>query len=160
MRILVVDDDLESADLRDLFKLRLSLMPISSIRDVDEKTRREMLDRELAKGGFELEFVFDGETALKHYLQRGPYDLVLTDIYHPGVDGVELARAIRRENPTQALAVFSAAITINPPIEALWQMGIPVCDKLDTRGALLQLVEDAITLNRERLAGGVDGTVQ
>ena len=160
MRILVVDDDLESEDLRDLFKARLSLIQISSIRDVDEKTRHEMLDRELAKCGFELEFVFDGEAALKHYLERGPYDLVMTDIYHPGMDGVELTRAIRRENPTQALAVFSAAITTNPPLEALWQMSIPVCDKLDRREALLQLVEDAITLNRERLAEGLDGTVQ
>lgn len=97
------------------------------------------------------------EAALRHYLQRGPYDLVLTDICHAGMDGVELARAIRRENPTQALAVFSAAITINQPIEALRQMGIPVRDKLDTREALLQLVEDAITLNRERPADGLDG---
>ena len=74
--------------------------------------------------------------------------------------GIELARAIRRENPTQALTVFSAAITLNPPIEALWQMGIPVCDKLDTREPLLQLVEEAVTLNRERRADGRAGTVQ
>lgn len=58
MRILVVDDDLESEDLRDLFKSRLSLISTSSIRDVDEKTRRELLDRELANFGYELEFAF------------------------------------------------------------------------------------------------------
>jgi len=118
---------------------------------------------QLAKDGFELEFAFDGDAAFTHYRQQGPYDLVLTDLYHPGMNGVELARAIRQENPMQALAVFSAGISMitpDPRIEALWQMRIPARDKLDTREALLQLIEDAITLNDERLADGLTGTVQ
>jgi CheY-like chemotaxis protein len=160
VRILVVDDDLESEDLRDLFKARLTAISTATMRGVDEKTRREMVDTELAKEGFELEFVFDGDAALTHYRHQGPYDLVLTDLYHPGMKGVELALAIRRESPMQALAVFSAGITMNPPIEALWQMHIPATDKLDTWESLRQLVEDAISVNHERLANRLTRTVQ
>jgi hypothetical protein len=83
-----------------------------------------------------------------------------TDLYHPGIDGVELARAIRRENPAQALAVFTAGITLGPFTEALWQMRIPVRDKLDTREGLVELVEDAMTMNNERLATGLNEPVQ
>jgi CheY-like chemotaxis protein len=160
MRILVVDDDLEDEDLRDLFKLRLTLIPAATVREVDADTRREILNTQLAKDGFDLEFAFRGDEALTHYCQRGPYDLVLTDLYHPGIDGVELARAIRRENPAQALAVFTAGITPGPFIEALWQMRIPLRDKLDTREALVQLVEDALTMNNERLAARLNEPVQ
>jgi DNA-binding NtrC family response regulator len=100
-----------------------------------------------------LEFVFDGDGAITHYRQQGPYDLVLTDLYHPGMDGVELARAIRRDNPSQAIAMFTACIAAGAPfLEALWQMRIPVADKMDTREALRQLVEEALRLNDERLA--------
>jgi CheY-like chemotaxis protein len=79
-----------------------------------------MVDAELAKDGFELEFAFDGDAALTHYLQQHFYDLVLTDLYHFGMNGVELARAIRQENSMQSLAAFSAGIspiTQDPTIE-------------------------------------------
>ena len=145
MRILVVDDDLASDDLRDFFKARLTLTPL---RNLD----RALLDTRLTQLCFELEFVFDGDEALTHYHHSGPYDLVLTDLYHPGMDGVELARVIRRENPTQALAIYTACISPGPFIEALWQLRIPAADKLGPDQALLELVEDALTRNSERLA--------
>jgi CheY-like chemotaxis protein len=160
VRILVIDDDLESEDLRFLFKARLTLFPDAAARNVDDKKLREMVNNQLHQAGFELEFAFDGAEALEHYRKQGPYDLVLTDLYHPGMDGVELAKAIRRENPAQAIAVFSAAITLGPFLEALWQLRIPVADKLDTREALLQLVEEALTRNRERLAERLPETLQ
>ena len=45
---------------------------------------------------------------------RGPYDLVLTDRHHPGMDGLDLAAAIRQENPTQAIAFFTADVHSEP----------------------------------------------
>jgi len=49
VRILIIDDDLGSEEVRDLFKLRLSMTPLAAIRDIDEKTRRELVDTEHAK---------------------------------------------------------------------------------------------------------------
>ena len=34
--------------------------------------------------------------SIQHYCQHGPYDLVVTDYAHPGMDGLELSRAIRK----------------------------------------------------------------
>ena len=76
------------------------------------------------------------------------------------MDGVELARAIRRENPTQALAIYTACISPGPFIEALWQLRIPAADKLGPDQALLELVEEALTSNSERLAEYHPVTVQ
>ena len=160
MKILVVDDDLESEDFRDMFKARLTMLPTGWGRNESSETRRDMLDNQLTQDGFELEFVFDGDGAMAHYRQGGPYDLVLTDLYHPGMDGVELARAIRRENPAQAIAVFTACITPGPFLEALWQMRIPAADKLDTKEALIQLVKEALRLNCERLSNHTPRALQ
>jgi len=85
---------------------------------------------------------------------------VLTDLFHPGMNGVELARAIRRENPAQAIGMFTIGFSLGPFLEALWQLRISVADKLDAREALPQLVEDALTQNRERLPERLPLTVQ
>ena len=50
----------------------------------------------------------DGNEALRLYRKRGSYDLVLTDIQHPGPDGIEVVKRIRDRNPAQAIAVISA----------------------------------------------------
>ena len=119
-----------------------------------------MVNDRTVQAGFELDFAFDGDEALARYRQRGPFDLVLTDLYHPGMNGVELARAIRRENPAQAIAMFTIGFSLGPFLEAIWQLNISVADKFDGRDALPQLVEDALTRNRERLAERLPLTVQ
>jgi CheY-like chemotaxis protein len=41
------------------------------------------------------------------YEKSGPYDLVLTDVDHPGMNGIDLAAAIRRLNPAQHIGVLT-----------------------------------------------------
>jgi len=58
----------------------------------------------------EVDRALDGDEALRLYRRkRGRYDLVLTDIEHPGLNGLDLATAILKKNPTQALAIVTAA---------------------------------------------------
>ena len=154
----MVDDNLEAEELRDLFKARLTLA--GPVVGEDEKAWRKAVNRRLAQAGFELEFAADGDDALARYRESGPYDLVLTDLYHPGLNGVELARAVRRENPAQAIAVFTAGNVPDSFMEVFWNLNIPVGHKLGAREALLQLVEDAVARNGERLAGDQPGTLQ
>jgi CheY-like chemotaxis protein len=160
MRILVVDDHLQSEDGQDVFKARLTSLPPAAARNIGEEGFRNMINNRIVQAGFELEFAFDGDEALACYRQQGPYDLVLTDFYHPGMNGIELARAIRRKNPAQAIAMFTACTMPGPTLEALWQLRISVAHKLDAWEALPQLVEDALTRNRERLAEHLPSTVQ
>jgi CheY-like chemotaxis protein len=46
--------------------------------------------------------------ALSLYNASGPYDLILTDMDHPGLNGVDLAAAIRRLNPAQCIGVLTS----------------------------------------------------
>jgi len=58
----------------------------------------------------EVDKATDGDQALKLYREHpGRYDVVITDIAHPGLDGFDLAKAILKKNPGQALAFVTSA---------------------------------------------------
>ena len=58
----------------------------------DDDSLRAFLARALERAGHEVTACEDGEQALLA-LERGRFDLLLTDIVMPGVDGIEVARA-------------------------------------------------------------------
>lgn len=59
-------------------------------------------------GGFQTEAVWDGATALQR-LNAQPYDLVVTDLFMPEMDGVQLIQSIARLDNAPALALMSVA---------------------------------------------------
>lgn len=59
-------------------------------------------------GGFEVELVWDGATALQR-LSRGRYDLLLTDLMMPQMDGVQLIQQLAQLHRPPALALMTAA---------------------------------------------------
>jgi len=60
----------------------------------DDPTVAEVVGRYLVRDGFEVEIVDDGRVALDAAKARPP-DLVVLDIMLPGLDGVEVCRALR-----------------------------------------------------------------
>lgn len=76
----------------------------------DDPTVREVLSRYLREAGFLVSAVGDGLTALRT-MGETPPDLVLLDRMMPGIDGVEVARRIRR--------------TGNVPVIVLTALGSP-----------------------------------
>ena len=63
----------------------------------DSPTQAKELELVLASEGYEVVHAPDGETALEQ-LEAGRFDLVLSDILMPGINGYELCRSIK-ENP-------------------------------------------------------------
>lgn len=61
-----------------------------------------------ALGVFDLEFARDGEEALRR-LKIREFDLVLTDLLMPGMDGVQFIQGLAAQNTRPALAIMSAA---------------------------------------------------
>jgi CheY-like chemotaxis protein len=57
---------------------------------------------------FEIEMESTGNKALEHHRKGGSYDIVVTGYQHRGLDGVDLALAIRRVNPAQRIVVITA----------------------------------------------------
>ena len=59
-------------------------------------------------GVFDLEFARDGEEALRR-LKKREFDLVLTDLLMPGMDGVQFIQGLAAQPSRPALAIMSAA---------------------------------------------------
>ncbi len=64
----------------------------------DDDSLRRFLTKALERAGFEVRPCPDGETAVEA-LDDGPYDLLLTDIVMPGIDGIEVAREAAARQP-------------------------------------------------------------
>jgi len=63
----------------------------------DSPSMRDMVRIALMSAGFEVSQACDGEEALALARTRN-FDLVLSDVNMPGMDGIELIRALRAEN--------------------------------------------------------------
>ncbi|MEO0594463.1 MAG: response regulator, partial [Myxococcota bacterium] len=61
----------------------------------DDNSLRSFLSAALRRAGHEVHDHEDGEGAL-HALEREVFDLLLTDIVMPGLDGIQLVRAVRQ----------------------------------------------------------------
>jgi len=70
----------------------------------DEEDIRELLAYQLAREGFAVTAAADGESALKLVARRKP-DAVLLDLMLPGLDGLEVCRALKRDPKTAAIPI-------------------------------------------------------
>jgi len=72
----------------------------------DEVGQREALARSLKREGYRVRAAADGERALEA-LAQAPYDLVLTDLRLPGLDGLQVLRAAKEANPETAVVLLT-----------------------------------------------------
>ncbi len=80
----------------------------------DDTSLRGFLTRALERAGHEVVDCENGDDAIDA-LDRGPYDLLLTDIVMPGADGIELARVAAEINPELKIMFITgfAAVILN-----------------------------------------------
>ncbi|MBI5583630.1 MAG: response regulator [Deltaproteobacteria bacterium] len=71
----------------------------------DDPDIREVLRFNLEKAGYHLVLADDGEKALVLAHKHGP-DLILLDLMLPGLDGLEVCRALKREPATEPIPVI------------------------------------------------------
>src|SRR5262245_2378141 len=65
----------------------------------DEESVRQFVDRALRSAGYDTRVAADGESALQVADAFDPFDLLLTDLIMPGINGDELARRLRARHP-------------------------------------------------------------
>jgi len=71
----------------------------------DEPDIAEVLQYNLEKEGYEVEIAHRGDTALET-IRRQPPDLLILDLMLPGIDGLELTRALKRDVPTSRIPIL------------------------------------------------------
>lgn len=84
----------------------------------DEETLRESLARVFLREGYEAHTVDSAEAALK-IAEGTSYDLIITDIILPGINGIELLKKCREQNPEQVVVVITAFASLETAVEAL-----------------------------------------
>lgn len=72
----------------------------------DEEAVRSLLVRVFAQDGHEVESAPDGATALER-LAAGAFDLLLSDIQMPVMDGIALALAAKRDYPDLTIMLMT-----------------------------------------------------
>jgi len=73
----------------------------------DDKTTQELIQEILSCSCKEVFVANDGQEGLALYKEKSP-DIVLSDIAMPNMNGLEMSSAIKKLNPNQAIALFTA----------------------------------------------------
>ena len=85
----------------------------------DERAVRESLRRALELEGYEIELAVDGREALDRLESDAQPDALLLDVLMPGVDGLEVARTIRRAGNRVPILMLTARTQVEDRVEGL-----------------------------------------
>ena len=84
----------------------------------DERSICELLDIALRRDGHKVETVTSGEAA-KRKIESALFDVVVTDIKMPGVDGVEVLRYAHQVSPETAVILMTAVDDYEAAVQAV-----------------------------------------
>jgi excisionase family DNA binding protein len=84
----------------------------------DEASIRELLSKTLALADYDVDVASDGRATLER-LRTTQYDLLITDLKMPGVDGLSVIREARRYRPDLPIIIITGFSSEASAIEAL-----------------------------------------
>jgi DNA-binding NtrC family response regulator len=84
----------------------------------DERSICEMLDIALRRDGHRVETVQSGQAA-KNKIDGALYDLIITDIKMPNIDGIEVLRHVHRVSPDSPVILITAVDDYEAAVEAV-----------------------------------------
>jgi len=110
----------------------------------DEEFLRSIVRERLEIAGYSVEEASNGNEALAMLARSGPYDVLLTDIRMPVMDGITLLGEWGKRSPGTASIVMSANAELDTAVQAL---KIGACDYITKPfnfGVLLITIENAL----------------
>jgi len=115
----------------------------------DQRYFRELIEGILADAGYAVRTTASGEEALQ-LLEYEDYDLVLTDLVMPGLDGSELVRKIRERLPRQDVVMVTGVVDVKTAVDAMKQGATDYILKPFDRDALVETVGRLVERQRLR----------
>lgn len=107
----------------------------------DEPGLRHTLTRLIRAAGFQVTAVADGKEALV-VLEQPVFDLVYLDIHLPGINGLDILRAIRKESPQLPVILLTGNASLQSALEAL---------RLGATDYLLKPIDPEVLVARTRI---------
>jgi two-component system response regulator PilR (NtrC family) len=114
----------------------------------DERSICEMLDIALRRDGHRVETVQSGQVA-KNKIDGALYDLIITDIKMPTIDGIEVLRHAHRVSPDTSVILITAVDDYEAAVEAVKAGG--ASDYIRKSPGLVDEIKLAINRSLEKL---------
>ena len=86
----------------------------------DEQSLRDVLSIMLKRAGYAVTSAMDGEEAIE-LLNKEIFDLVITDLRMPKIDGMEVLRAVKSASPETVVLIITAFASADSAVEAMKQ---------------------------------------
>jgi CheY-like chemotaxis protein len=116
----------------------------------DEPVVLDSFRRILVLEGFSVDTVENGPEAL-HLVQRYDYDFVFTDLQMPGMDGVEVVKAVKHLRPDVDVVVITGYGTIESAVETLQHGACEYVQKPFTAEELAEFAQRILIKRTARL---------
>ncbi len=113
----------------------------------DEPGIRDMLSYELSQEGFEVETAENGLAAVEA-LKRRKFDLAVTDLKMPGMDGVETVEALRALDPDIEVIVATGYASVETAVACMKRGAYDYIQKPYDPAELMLLLDRATEKNR------------
>jgi len=113
----------------------------------DEETLRQSLKRIFAKDGFDVDTAESAENGLG-LLENNIYDVIVSDIILPGMDGIELLGRVRQELPGQVFIIMTAYASLETAVKALRAGAYDYIMKPIMHAEIKQVVKNALLQKR------------
>jgi len=86
----------------------------------DEQSLRDVLSIMLKRAGYAVTSAVDGEEAIE-LLNKEIFDLVITDLRMPKIDGMEVLKAVKSASPETVVLIITAFASADSAVEAMKQ---------------------------------------
>jgi DNA-binding NtrC family response regulator len=113
----------------------------------DEKRMRHLLSIMLSRRGYRVDQAADGVEALQ-MIGATPYDMVITDIKMPRMDGLELLRKVMEMDIPCPVVFITAFATVESAVDAMRQGAVDYIIKPFEEARILLTVERTLGLSR------------
>ncbi len=109
----------------------------------DEKRQQEIMALVLRDAGLEVTTTGSPVEGLQ-LVETGSFDVILTDLRMPGMDGIEFLKSARKLRPSQVIVVITAHGSVPSAVEAMKHGAFHYLTKPLNRDQLLIVVEKAV----------------
>ncbi len=109
----------------------------------DEQIVRISCERILRGAGYDIDTSADGKNALK-MIEAKKYDVILTDLKMPGMDGLEVMSEIKKRLPGTKVIIVTGYSTVDTAARAMKMGAHSYIEKPFSPESLVAAIQDAL----------------